>query len=74
MDVWAVGILAYELVTGKFPYDAGPDGPTIADLANITFESGFSPEWADFVAKVMSHCTPLQASKTMVSEVYSLLE
>lgn len=51
VDVWAAGVLAYELVRGCPPFEVEDESQTVALILtsnNITFPTNFSPAWADF--------------------------
>ena len=53
IDVWAVGIIAYELVAGSAPFSlCGDEQQTmrrILDWHDIAFPNALSSQWADFV-------------------------
>lgn len=52
VDVWAAGVLAYELVTGHPPFEVDNESETVKLILTsdeISFPSSHSPEWASFV-------------------------
>jgi hypothetical protein len=55
VDVWAVGVLAFELVCGRPPFEVEDEAQTAALIMysdNIKFPSNRSGQWADFVRQV----------------------
>ncbi|KAL6758105.1 kinase-like domain-containing protein [Haematococcus lacustris] len=56
VDVWAVGVLAYEMVVGKPPFEVEDEAQTanlIMTSNAITFPTAHSSMWADFVRSVL---------------------
>ena len=56
VDVWAVGVLAYELVVGKPPFEVEDEAQTASLIMysnSMRFPSAHSPAWADFVRCVL---------------------
>jgi aurora kinase len=52
VDVWAAGVLAYELVGGRPPFEVEDEVKTVTRIIycnSITFPEGFSPMLMDFV-------------------------
>jgi aurora kinase len=52
VDVWATGVLAYELAVGRPPFEVEKESQTVALILqsdNIVFDPNLSAEWADFV-------------------------
>jgi serine/threonine protein kinase len=52
VDVWATGVLAHELVTGRPPFEVENEAQTVAMILqsdNIVLDNRFSLEWADFI-------------------------
>jgi serine/threonine protein kinase len=52
VDVWATGVLAYELVMGRPPFEVEKEAQTVALILQsevISFSPDFSSEWANFV-------------------------
>ena len=52
VDVWAAGILTYELLVSVPPFEVESEGETVKRIIqcdDIKFDNRFSPEWADFV-------------------------
>jgi serine/threonine protein kinase len=55
VDVWAVGILCYELIVGRPPFEVENEQYTMNLIMNsnkINFPSQFSKDWASFVTLV----------------------
>eukprot|EP00198_Chlamydomonas_reinhardtii_P014160 XP_001703497.1 predicted protein [Chlamydomonas reinhardtii] len=56
VDVWAVGCLAYELVSGRPPFEVEDEKQTASNIIysnNIRFDPAYSAAWADFVAQAL---------------------
>ena len=52
VDVWATGILAYELVVGRPPFEVNDEVQTATMIMfsnNIVYPPKYSALWADFV-------------------------
>jgi serine/threonine protein kinase len=52
VDVWATGVLAYELVGGRPPFEVEDEAKTVANIIysnTIHFSDSFSPALCDFV-------------------------
>ena len=52
VDVWAVGVLAYELVMGRPPFEVDNEAATVARILqsdDIDFGAHGGTPWADFV-------------------------
>ena len=57
VDVWAAGVLAYELVVGRAPFEVKDESQTASMIMfsnNIHFPPQYSQAWADFVRTVWS--------------------
>jgi serine/threonine protein kinase len=53
VDVWAAGVLAYELVCGRPPFEVEDEVKTVTRILycnNISFPACFSTLWSDFVS------------------------
>ena len=62
VDVWAAGVLAYELVVGRAPFEVKDESQTASMIMfsnNIHFPPQYSPTWADFVRTVLPPPCPL---------------
>ncbi|KAG2442861.1 hypothetical protein HXX76_002940 [Chlamydomonas incerta] len=56
VDVWAVGCLAYELISGRPPFEVEDEKQTASNIIysnNIRFDPAHSAAWADFVAQAL---------------------
>lgn len=52
VDVWATGVLAFELVTGRPPFEVDNESETVKLILtsdDVKYPSWFSTEWASFV-------------------------
>jgi aurora kinase len=52
VDVWAAGVLAYELVCGRPPFEVEDEAQTAALIMysdSIRFPPNRTPQWSDFV-------------------------
>lgn len=67
VDVWAVGVLAFELIVGKPPFEVNNEAETahmIMTSNRIPFPAKHSPLWADFVKQALEkkpHLRPTAA-------------
>lgn len=55
IDIWAVGVLAYELVKGKPPFEAESSMEIFSLILDVKFEmpEEFSEELKDFVRRIL---------------------
>ena len=56
--MWAAGVLAYELVVGRAPFEVKDESQTASMIMfsnNIHFPSQYSQLWSDFVKTVRLH-------------------
>ena len=56
VDIWAVGVLAYELVCGKPPFEVEDEAQTASLIMysnTIRLPSAHSAAWADFVKQAL---------------------
>ncbi|CAI7830457.1 unnamed protein product, partial [Closterium sp. NIES-53] len=63
VDIWACGVLVYEVVTGEPPFNAGKNGSLTKDLIQRAavpiagvWPHRVSPELADFIKQVGKGC------------------
>ena len=57
VDVWAAGVLAYELVCGRPPFEVEDEVKTVTRIiygTDIRFPEGFSPALTDFVTHALT--------------------
>lgn len=78
MDCWAAGVLAYELVVGRPPFEVKDEAKTAAAIMyknDIIMPSKYSSHWADFVKQVSSfptnHSCP-KIGRTLLSREITL--
>lgn len=58
MDCWATGVLAYELVVGRPPFEVKDEAKTAAAIMHkndFPLPAKYSARWADFVMQVLCH-------------------
>jgi serine/threonine protein kinase len=55
LDLWTVGVLAYELAAGRAPFEAPVRSDTARKIRMVEFDipEHFSPELADFVQRLL---------------------
>ena len=58
IDIWAVGILSYELLTGQAPFTGQNEKDTYSNITNLDLQSteiyqALSPDARDFVSKIL---------------------
>lgn len=55
IDVWAVGVLAYELTSNQSPFFGENESLTKKKIVNIQYKmpKSFSPELQDFIKKIL---------------------
>ncbi|KAK9814680.1 hypothetical protein WJX72_009648 [[Myrmecia] bisecta] len=71
VDVWATGILAYELVVGKPPFEVNDEVQTATMIMfsnKINFPPKFSPLWADFVKQALEKKPHIRPSAAQLLE------
>ena len=55
MDCWAAGVLAYELVVGRPPFEVKDEAKTASAIMyknDFALPSKYSSQWADFAKQV----------------------
>lgn len=71
VDVWAVGILAFELLVGKPPFEVDDEAHTVNMILTcnkIPFPPRHSPLWADFVRQALEKRPHLRPTATALLE------
>eukprot|EP00892_Ulva_mutabilis_P000440 jgi/Ulvmu1/10397/UM061_0081.1 len=71
VDVWATGVLAFELVTGRPPFEVDNESETVKLILtsdDIKYPSWFSSEWASFVRTVLNKKPRHRPSASMLLE------
>jgi serine/threonine protein kinase len=75
VDVWAAGVLAYELVTGRPPFEVDNESETVKLILtsdDIHMPSCFSTEWSQFV-RCVSSVSAVGYVKSPKLETWSLM-
>ncbi len=69
VDVWAAGVLAYELVCGRPPFEVEDESQTAALIMYsdaIKFPPNRSAQWADFVRAALLKGPDVRPSATVL--------
>jgi len=57
VDIWSIGVLAFELCSGRAPFYSKMDKDTRKNIKDLNFKlpSSFSKELGDFVSGILVH-------------------
>lgn len=64
VDIWTVGVFAYELCTGRAPFEAKTHEKTQQRIHNVLYSphSNFSSDLKDFINRILVHDPEKRAS------------
>ena len=75
VDCWAAGVLAYELVVGRPPFEVKDEAKTASAIMyknDFPLPVKYSSQWADFVKQVMRRTCNLYASRELPHSSHSI--
>lgn len=71
VDIWSLGVLTYELLTGKPPFESKSNADTYKLISNVRYvmPKNISPEAQDFIAKVSQFILIVTSLRTATNHI-----